>query len=91
MTVFVPAFEVKSDVGEGKVTLFDSFSYLSLSGTVYSVTVYVLPFEVEVGRSFTVKVPFVSVFLMVLNFVASLTEVTYFEKTYPVPALFLSA
>lgn len=87
----MPALAVKSDVGDGRSTDFESFSYLSLSGTVYSVTVYVLPFEVEVGRSFTVKVPFVSVFLRVLNFVASLTEVTYFVKTYPVPALFLSA
>ena len=87
----MPALAVKSLVGEGRSTDLESFSYLSSSGTVYSVTVYVLPFDVEVGRSFTVKVPFASVFLMVLNFVASLTEVTYFEKTYPVPVLFLSA
>ena len=67
----MPALAVKSLVGEGRSTDLESFSYLSSSGTVYSVTVYVLPFDVEVGRSFTVKVPFASVFLMVLNFTAS--------------------
>ena len=87
----MPALAVKSLVGEGRSTDLESFSYISSSGTVYSVTVYVLPFDVEVGRFVYCEVPFASVFLMVLNFVASLTEVTYFEKTYPVPVLFLSA
>ena len=53
--VFVPAFVVKSDVGEGRSTDLESFSYLSLSGTVYSVTVYVLPFDDEAAEEIADK------------------------------------
>ena len=81
-SVLVPAFAVKFDVGEGRSTVFDSFSYLSESGTEYSETRYVLPWEDEVGRSLTVKVPLLEVFLRVLNLVASDSLFTYFLNLF---------